>query len=171
MRTTTASNAGPADGFVKRAFNETPGDGIPVAPCSCRLFSPLSLSFVVRFWPPQHMRSALMLARSMHTNVCKSANDHVRYRTRDISVILRSAFCFPSFSRHRYFPTLAFFPSRAVFPVHFSVPFIGTMHDAFDNGQTAIATRVKRRGIRPIRPINMEIAGVFSLFVMQGESR
>lgn len=33
VRTTSASNAGPVDGFVRRAFNETPGDGIP----SCRL--------------------------------------------------------------------------------------------------------------------------------------
>lgn len=48
VRTTTASNTGPVDGFVKRAFNETPGDGIPVAPCFCRLFSPLSRPFVVR---------------------------------------------------------------------------------------------------------------------------
>lgn len=59
VRTTTASNTGPVDGFVKRAFNETPGDGILVAPCFCRLFSPPP-PFVVRFWLPQHMRSMLL---------------------------------------------------------------------------------------------------------------
>lgn len=40
---------------------------------------------------------------------------------------------------------VVFFPSRVIFPVHFP-----TVHVAFDNGHTAIAAKVKRRGIRPI---------------------
>lgn len=77
-------------------------------------------------------------------------------------MILRSAFCFPSFSKHRPFPVVAFFP----FARHFSCPFfgIGTMRGVFDNGHTALVAKVKRRGIQPIRPINMGIIDAPSLF-------
>lgn len=49
VRTTSASNTGPADGFVRWAFNETPSDPIPLPSCSCRFLPPL-LPFITRFW-------------------------------------------------------------------------------------------------------------------------
>lgn len=51
VRTTSASNAGPADGFVRRTFNETPGDGILVPSCFCRLSSFVPLSLFLSSFP------------------------------------------------------------------------------------------------------------------------
>lgn len=131
VRTTSASNAGLADGFVRRAFNETPG----------------ALNW--NFPAPRHSLSVSTdfpavssLLRQLGLCACTCADradGHVRYRARECTK------CFV-FSRHRRFPAgrRFFHPS---FPscVIFLCPFSGT-HDAFDNSHTDIA-RVKWRGI------------------------
>lgn len=161
VRTTSASNAGPADGFVRRTFNETLGDGIPVPSCFCRLppfvslfRPPLSIShrhhplsssppFVsFRLWTSQLIRSALTLARPVHTRDCESADGHVRYRdtgfTRDFA---RRFVPRPSLGIGVFRPAVAFFP----FPCRSSCPFSGVPCAMFDNGHAGIAGARPRR--------------------------
>lgn len=152
VRTTSASNAGPADGFVRRTFNETPGDGIPVPSCSCRLsplLSPSSVPLVyfssflsppafvdIRLWTPQLMRFALMLARPAHTRDCEPANGHVRHRDRGFTRDFARRFVSrPSHGIGVFRPVVAFFPS----PRRSSCPFSGVPCAMFDNGHAGIA--------------------------------
>lgn len=180
VRTTSASNAGPADGFVRRTFNETPGDGIPVPSCFCRLspfvtlfrYSPcpslsffLSPSYFSPFCgrpfvdPAAHtIRSySSSLSLCIHATARVTVNGHVRYHdtgfTRDFA---RRFVSRPSLGIGVFWPVVAFFSCRAALPVHFPVfrarCLIMVMQASREEHR---ATRVKRRGIRPIWPINV----------------
>lgn len=123
VRTTSASNAGPPDGFVRWAFNETPDDPMNFPSI---LFLPIPRSpppFNARFWCPV-AHASCSYASWPYAYTCTQS-----YQWQITCVIVYGItydfawhFVFhPSRSIGIFRPTVAFFPSRAIFPVHFPV--------------------------------------------------
>lgn len=122
VRITSASNTGPADGFVRWAFNETPGD--PAELPAILLLPIFSFSSFYRPFPVSRNSCGLLLcqlALRIHMYASLSMADHVRI-VHGITYDFARHFVFhPSCGIGVFRPTIAFFPSRVIFPVHFPV--------------------------------------------------